>query len=52
VALVSQDKHAEAEQRFCRAIALDPNNARFRCHLGIFLMRQNKYRLKNPSERP
>ena len=36
-------KHAEAEQCFRRAIALQPENARFHCHLGMLLMRQNQY---------
>jgi predicted Zn-dependent protease len=42
VALVSQGKSVEAEQCLRLAIALQPENARFHCHLGILLARQNQ----------
>ena len=33
----------QAERYLRRAIALQPDNARFHCHLGILLMRLNEY---------
>ncbi len=42
VTLVSQGRSGEAEQFFRRAIALQPENARFHCQLGLLLARQNQ----------
>ena len=41
--MASQERVAEAEQSIRRAIALQPKNARFHCHLGILLMRKSDY---------
>jgi predicted Zn-dependent protease len=41
--LANLGKLDQSEQGLRRAIALQPNNARFHCHLGILLMRESKY---------
>jgi tetratricopeptide (TPR) repeat protein len=43
LAAASEGKPPEAEEYFRRAIALQPDNSRFHCHLGILLMRQTEY---------
>ena len=39
----SEGEPREAERYLRRAIVLQPDNARFHCHLGILLMRLNDY---------
>jgi predicted Zn-dependent protease len=41
--LANRGRTAEAEQCLRRAIALQPGNARFYCHLGILLTRANRH---------
>jgi tetratricopeptide (TPR) repeat protein len=43
LASASDGQTQEAERYLRRAIALQPDNARFHCHLGILLMRLNDY---------
>jgi predicted Zn-dependent protease len=42
LAWANEGKPQESEQCLRRAISLQPDNARFHCHLGILLMRENR----------
>ncbi len=41
LAWANEGKPQESERYLRRAIALQPDNARFHCHMGILLMREN-----------
>lgn len=43
LAWANEGKPQEAERYLEQAISLQPDNARFHCHLGILLMRKNDY---------
>lgn len=43
LAAANEGQPKEAERLLRRAIALQPDNTRFHCHLGIVLIRQNEY---------